>query len=137
MRGGQYQIHGSFVNVPCDIAPLVHSLPRLPDKTMMIPLQLKRRLSYKSNYLKMNIRPRAVLEALQWLLKNGTLFKEMNLSVDEEYLEKMLSHDEDQNAEIRGQNEDSTSNTSNEENDSSQDQQNNILPTRQDNHSFV
>ena len=38
-------------------------LPRLPDETSTIKVQLKRRLLYKSSALSLNIRPHKVMQA--------------------------------------------------------------------------
>ena len=46
-RGQQLKIHGNIVNVPADVANTVSSLPRLPNETGTIKVNLKRKLQYK------------------------------------------------------------------------------------------
>ncbi|CAB4032107.1 ATP-dependent DNA helicase PIF1, partial [Paramuricea clavata] len=75
-RGKQLKISGNIVNVPADIANTVGMLPRLPNETGTIKVNLKRRLQYKSSALSLNVRPNKVLEAAKWLVNNGNLYKE-------------------------------------------------------------
>ena len=60
-RGWQLKITGSVVNVPADVNSTVNMLPRLPDKTGTIEVQLKQRLQYKSSSLSLNIQPHKVM----------------------------------------------------------------------------
>lgn len=50
-KGGQKAIHGSAVNVPAKLQSLVSLLPRLPATSEVVPLKLKRKLSYKGHYM--------------------------------------------------------------------------------------
>ena len=52
-----------------------------------IPIQLKRRLSYKHYYSYEFVRPKKVMEAIEWLVKNSTLYKEEGIQIDQEWLE--------------------------------------------------
>ena len=45
-RGKQFKITGNVVNVPADVTTTVNMLPRLPQQTSTIKVQLKRRLQY-------------------------------------------------------------------------------------------
>ena len=56
-RGKQLKINGNVVNVPADVINTVNILPRLPEQSGTIKVQLKRRLQYKSSALSLNIRP--------------------------------------------------------------------------------
>ena len=47
-KGKQLKIHGNIVNVPADVANTVNMLPRLPNQTSAIKVNIKRRLQYKS-----------------------------------------------------------------------------------------
>ena len=93
-RGGQLQMHGSIVNVPVDIAPVVRSLPRTLDDAVTIPIQLKRKISYKSSVWKQNVRPKSVLAALHFLMQKE-LYKTANLDIDEHWLDEMVNFDTD------------------------------------------
>lgn len=63
-RGGQKGLIGSFVNVPIDTEQVCASLPKTPEKSGIIPLKLKRKLSYKGYHMHQNIRPGYVINAL-------------------------------------------------------------------------
>ena len=88
--GRQYQLRGSWVMVVCDIVPLVHSLPRFFNDHETMPLKMKRKMLYKTNYLIMNVRPRLIWKAELWLMQNGSLWKDQNIPINIKYLEKML-----------------------------------------------
>ena len=87
-RGGQLQMQGSVVNVPVDIAPVVQSLPRTINDAAMVPIQLKRKLAYKSSVWKQNVRPRCVLNALRYLMTKE-LYKKANLSLNESWFDEI------------------------------------------------
>ena len=55
-RGNQLKIKGNIVNVPADANSTVNMLPRLPQESGTIKIQLKRRLEYKSSALSLNVR---------------------------------------------------------------------------------
>jgi hypothetical protein len=50
-RGRQLKINGNIVNVPADVVNTVNMLPRFPNDTSTIKVNLKRRLQYKSSAL--------------------------------------------------------------------------------------
>lgn len=56
-RGKQLAIRGPVVNVPSVPSTVVDLLPRLPMDTSVLPLKLKRRLSYRGHYMFDNIQP--------------------------------------------------------------------------------
>ena len=87
-RGGQLQMQGSVVNVPVDIAPVIQCLPRTIDDAATVPIQLKRKMVYKSSVWKQNVRPRCVLNALHYLMTKE-LYKESNLNINESWLDKI------------------------------------------------
>ena len=70
-RGGQLSIHGNVVNVPADVNSIVNTLPRPINESQIIPIKLKRKLSYKHHYLFQNVRPRKVLEAAKYLVETS------------------------------------------------------------------
>ena len=76
-RGKQRAIHGPAVNVPTSLAPLCTLLPRLPSQVQLVPLKLKRRLSYRGHYMYDYVRPAKVLVALQWLMSNNPLYHDV------------------------------------------------------------
>ena len=84
-RGKQLKINGNVVNVPADVINTVNLLPRLPEQSGTIKVQLKRRLQYKSSALSLNIRPHKVLEAANWLASNSTLYQDQGITFNPEW----------------------------------------------------
>ena len=83
-RGNQLKIKGNVVNVPADVNNTVNILPRLPQESGTIKINLKRRLKYKSSALSLNVRPNKVLQAAMWLATNSTLYREQGISFSED-----------------------------------------------------
>ena len=82
-RGKQFKISGNVVNVPADVTITVNMLPRLPQETGTIKVQLKCRLQYKSSALSLNVRPHKVLQAAAWLTNNSPLYQEEGITLNE------------------------------------------------------
>ena len=94
-RGGQLKITGNVVNVPADVNSTVNMLPRLPDETGTIKVQLKRRLQYKSSALSLNIRPHKVMQAAAWLVNTSPLYEGQGITIDQNWLRSLpVSTDE-------------------------------------------
>ena len=85
-KGGQLKITGNVVNVPADVNTTVNMLPRLPDETGTIKVQLKRRLQYKSSRLSLNIRPHKVMQAAAWLVSISPLYEGQGITIDQNWL---------------------------------------------------
>jgi hypothetical protein len=85
-RGRQLKITGNVVNVPADICNTVNMLPRLPQDTGTIKVQLKRRLQYKSSALSLNVRPNKLMQAAAWLVNNSELYREQGIAFDQHWL---------------------------------------------------
>jgi hypothetical protein len=85
-RGQQLKITGNVVNVPADICNTVNMLPRLPQDTGTIKVQLKRRLQYKSSALSLNVRPNKVMQAAAWLVNTSELYREQGITFDQHWL---------------------------------------------------
>ena len=83
-RGNQLKIKGNVVNVPADVNNTVNVLPRLPQESGTIKVQLKRRLQYKSSALSLNVRPYKILQAANWLATNSALYREQGVSFCED-----------------------------------------------------
>ena len=86
-RGRQLKINGNIVNVPADISNTISMLPRLPDETGTIKVNLKRKLQYKSSALSLNVRPHKVVQAANWLINNSSLYKEEDISFNQNWLD--------------------------------------------------
>ena len=82
-RGNQLKIKGNIVNVPADVNNTVNVLPRLPQESGTIKVQLKRRLQYKSSALSLNVRRYKILQAANWLAANSALYREQGVSFSE------------------------------------------------------
>ena len=85
-RGKKLKIHGNVFNVPPDVANTVNMLPRLPNETSTIKVNLKRRLQYRSSSLSLNVRPYKVAEAGQWLVTNGDLYRDEGITLNDDWL---------------------------------------------------
>ena len=86
-RGGQLKITGNIVNVPADVCDTTNMLPRLPQDTGTIKVQLKRRLQqYKSPALSLNVRPNKVMQAAAWLVNTSNLYREQGITFDQDWL---------------------------------------------------
>ena len=83
--GGQLSLKGSVVNVPAEIEPTIRALPRLQNKSETIPVKLKRMKSMKNSVVTENVRPVAVMAALQTLLNSSELYREANISIDDKW----------------------------------------------------
>ena len=80
-RGKQFKINGNVVNVPADVTNTINMLPRLPEQTGTIKVQLKRRLQYKNSALSLNVRPHNVFQAATWLANNNVLYREQGITL--------------------------------------------------------
>ena len=82
-RGRQLKIHGNVVNVPAEVSDTVNMLPRLPNDTGTVKVNLKRKLQYKSSALSLNIRPHKVVQAANWLINNSSLYRQEGITLNE------------------------------------------------------
>ena len=67
---------------------LMMVLPRLPQESGTIKVQLKWRLQYKSSALSLIVRPYKILQAANWLATNGALSREQGVSFSEDRISK-------------------------------------------------
>ena len=89
LRGNQFKIKGNVVNVPADFNNTVNVLPRLPQESGTIKVQLKRRLQYKSSALSLNVRPHKIVQAAKWLATNSTLYREQGVSFSDDRVHRL------------------------------------------------
>ena len=75
-RSRQLSLNGNVVNVPANVNKTVLKLPRNLDENQCIPIKLKRKLSYKQHVDVRNICPTKVINAVNWLVKNRSLYQE-------------------------------------------------------------
>ena len=86
------KICDNIVNVPANVVNTVSVLPRLGEQEGTIKVQLKRKLKYKSYILSQNIRPENVFEAAQWLIENGSLFKQEKIALNKQWVNREKRH---------------------------------------------
>ena len=81
MQKGQFpKIKGAICNVPIQEDNVVNVLPRQADSNGLIIVKLKRKLEYRGHMYFEAVRPRFVLEALQYLKNNNHFYK--NVEID-------------------------------------------------------
>ncbi|CAF4197139.1 unnamed protein product, partial [Rotaria sordida] len=86
-RLAQKGTKGSLHCVPSDVQDTVTILPRPVDKSMMVRLQLKRRLKYKAVWEEQLINPNDVRDALFVLTKIHPGYKNIKINdINEDYL---------------------------------------------------
>ncbi|CAF4491580.1 unnamed protein product, partial [Rotaria socialis] len=86
-RLAQKGTKGPLHCVPSDVQDTVTTLPRPVDKSMMVRLQLKRRLKYKAIWEEQLINPHDVKDALLILRKMHPGYKNIQINeIDESYL---------------------------------------------------
>ena len=99
-RGGQYSLKGNVVNVPVDVSPTVHALPRNISETQTIPIKLKRKLSYTSNYQVENVRPLSIMCALHWLMNHSAMWQNSNIEIDQDWVDTLSEQSNDTSATV-------------------------------------
>ena len=91
--GGQKSVRGNSVNLPIDIAPTVDMLPCTLDNTETIAINFKRRMCYKGCAFKQeNICPAAVWKAVNYLMTNSQMYKDLDIQLDISWLQNMHSN---------------------------------------------
>ena len=85
--GAQKSVRGNSVNLPIDIAPTVDMLPRTLDNSETIAINFKRRLCYKGcAFKKENIHPAAVWRAVNYLMTNSQMYKDLDIQLDTSWI---------------------------------------------------
>ena len=100
--GGQFSLKGSVVNVPADIAPTIRALPRTQNESETIPVKLKRMKEFKHAVATENVRPVAVMTALRTLIDTSELYKEANVSADEDWRDEKMNITDDVSSHTQG-----------------------------------
>ena len=73
-----------------DVTKTVAQLPRHPDDSHIVAVQLKRRLQLKNSHLQEYIRPQAVIKALQALKEKFANPFYQDIEIDEGFLNKPI-----------------------------------------------
>ena len=88
-------------------------LPRLPDETGTIKVQLKRKLQYKSSALSLNVRPNKVMQAAAWLVNTSPLYEGEGVIIDQKWLRSLPGSADETCDSIETQNDGENESTSN------------------------
>ena len=132
-RGKQLGINGSIVNVSIDVQTTSHVLPRPPSQLGLIPLKLKRKLSYKGHVHHQFIRPHLIHQALQWLVVNNPLYKQIEIAdnwnnggstEDQQIIDSLCGQDESDKDKPAGQEKQPSQNDDDVENSDADDNDN-------------
>lgn len=91
-QGGQYKVRGNVVNVIADTASTISSLPRLPDDTCTIRVQLKSHLKYKNYVMSQNMRPETIIRTAKYLCTKAPLYVEYGIVYDPTWSMKDSDH---------------------------------------------
>lgn len=81
-RGAQHGINGPVVLVPSDLTKVTSMLPRVVSESQIIMLALKRRLADKTSVHQQYIRPSFVNKALDFLIANNSVYKDIAVSLN-------------------------------------------------------
>ena len=79
-KGQQRKIKGAICNVQVECSQTCTVLPRPPDRSGIILLKLKRKLQFRGHVYFRAVRPRIVIEALNWLVANNPLYKNIQIN---------------------------------------------------------
>ena len=91
--GKQRSIHGPAVNVPSKVDTICNVQPRLPLQIELVPMKLKRKLTYKGHYMYDYITPQKPLIALTFLKAKNPLYSDVE--VNEDWFDQALANDEE------------------------------------------
>ena len=81
-KGQQRKVKGAICNVPVECDQTSSLLPRPPERSGIILLKLKRKFQFRGYVYFQAVRPHFVLQALQWLKANNTLYKDIQIDVN-------------------------------------------------------
>lgn len=79
----QKGLKGQIVNVPISVDTTMALLPRSVSESHTVLLKIKRKMSYKHDYLREIVNVSKVMEAMKFLIQTP-LYKELNIKLTEE-----------------------------------------------------
>jgi len=88
---GQYNMHGSVINVPENVDQIQSILPHLSHDGATIRVFLKICLEYKSPYMSKNVCPNMAMVALRYLIETP-LYKYLNVSIHHQWVSLFALH---------------------------------------------
>ena len=80
-KGQQRKIKGAICNVPVECSQTCNVLPRPPDRSAIL-LKLKRKLQFRGHVYFQAVRPQFVINALDWLIANNPLYRNIENQCD-------------------------------------------------------
>ncbi len=78
-RGGQNGVHGPVTCVPSNVTEVVNVLPRT-ENDLLIPVKLKRKLTYKGHYDYKYVHTEKIKTALAYLKQNNQLYTDVEFN---------------------------------------------------------
>ena len=81
-KGQQRKIKGAICNVPVECSQTCNVLPRPPDRSGIILLKLKGKLQFRGHVYFQAVRPQFVINALNWLIANNPLYRNVEIQCD-------------------------------------------------------
>ncbi|CAB3982978.1 Hypothetical predicted protein [Paramuricea clavata] len=81
-KGQQRKIKGAICNVPVECSQTCNVVPRPPDRSGIILRKLKRKLQFRGHVYFQAVRPQFVINALNWLVANNPLYRNIEIQCD-------------------------------------------------------
>ncbi|KAI4887345.1 hypothetical protein NFI96_002624 [Prochilodus magdalenae] len=81
-KGGQNGVHGPVVCVPSNITDVTETLPRSENVDLMIPIKLKRKLTYKGHYEYKFVNSDKIKNALLYLKEHNPFYRDVQFNSD-------------------------------------------------------
>lgn len=83
-KGGQFGLKGGVISVAADMSKIQTHLPRTFDECATLYCDLKRRLVFNNAYMSSLIRPKLVMQCMNWL-KDQPLYKALGVTVRQDW----------------------------------------------------
>ena len=83
-RGGQFGLKGGMISVAAGMSKIQTHLPRTFDECATLNCDLKRRLVFNNAYIRSLIRPKLVMQSLNWL-KDQPLYKAIGVTLRKDW----------------------------------------------------
>lgn len=83
-RERQYGLKGQLVNIPITVDTTIKTLPRTMSETFTIQLHIKRKLSYKHDYMCEVVRPGVIYKWTKFL-EESELYKKLGVKINEDW----------------------------------------------------
>ena len=131
-KGQQRKVKGTICNVPVECDQISSLLPHPPERSGIILLKLKRKLQFRGHVYFQAVRPHFVLQALQWLKANNTLYKDIQIDVNNIDTNLTVLHETDNSITVN----EATGSTNNSVTDDCVEDTEDSIPVNQEKSSF-